>query len=192
MANRTFLLRSNNIESYDSAHPESILCAASYSIPIFWYSLFDAEDAIIKKTPLEDGSDYEYLAYSCSAKKGLESSLKRLPKLIEYFGGEVGVWHKLWKGFIESHSGDLLSVETVELVMMDEPKVYEKHSKACIQAFNLPLFKTRGLIFKKKELNSNWYELLGQVEALDFLHELKDYMFCGYSWMEEVPWENKA
>ena len=56
MANRTYLIQSDLPGLADCKSGEDVLVAASYSIPIFWYALFDQRSITVKMAQMEDGT----------------------------------------------------------------------------------------------------------------------------------------
>lgn len=193
MANRTFLIASDNLESFCDFDEDKILCAASYMVPLFWYSLFDEAD--IQETILtgEDGEpDFKYHRLVTTPGEGIERSYSRLPALNEMFRDEILPLVSDWRDFIEKAEGKYIYIETCELVMMDEDyKAYYKQAKNCVSAFNEPFIVTKGVFKKTQEANPKWAELFGQAEisSFDTLPELAS--LFGYSWHRDVPWEAK-
>lgn len=191
MANRTYLSCTDTPAKYQDLDAKNVNCAASYMVPVFWYILFNENNLVQTSTPCDDDEpDFEYSWLLAKKHDAISLAKSRLPVLIDVFVADVEVIFNTWLGYIESCSGNYICVETCELVMMDdEPSVYTKQANNCIRALSEPLVIEKGFLFKKKQANPKWAELLGQAEISDMSKLPEIEKLCGYSWENPVPWD---
>ena len=188
MANRTYLIQSASATpaAYDS--DKDILAASNYSIPVFWYALFNASSVVAKPAEMEDGTaiPYPFLVTTTAAAKARFAERRALMQafLAQSIASVVADFARLLDTVETSH----IHLETVELWMMDEPERFQPHVEACLRAFDLPV---GGVAANVLLSTPEWKELLDQVQidTEDVAGTVKPYMLTGSSWVRPVPWK---
>jgi hypothetical protein len=188
MANYTYLIQSASATPADYDPDKDILAASKYSIPVFWYALFDQSSLTTKPAEMEDGPaiPYPFLVTTTAAAKARFATRRIFmqafmePNMAAIFDG----FAKLLDSVEHSH----IHLETLELWMMDEPEVFQPHLETCLRAFELP---ERGVAPAVLPLKPEWRELFGQVQLDpdDIAGSTQSYMLTGLSWVRPVPWK---
>jgi hypothetical protein len=188
MANNTFLISTMSPEKPVFGHDrhKDRLLWASYSIPLFWYMLFD-ENAIVS-VPSPRGGGGPYWALSTPSGDGLALARRRWPDVCQVLGKETDSLFTAWAELMEANAAAFLHCETFELSGMSSTKsAFKCELQTCIQAFdNIP-----PLPEGRPTLNRWWLLLLGQCAALgkdETIRPLGDFSYCGIGWALEVPW----
>ena len=193
MANRTYLIQSDAAApgGYDFEKdflPEKdILAASKYSIPVFWYALFDSSSVITKPAMTTDGStvSYPYLVTTIAAAKArfAERRAYMQPLMPQTVASLFDDFARLLDTVETSH----IHLETYELWMMDEEN-FPAHLEACLRAFELP---GRGVAPTKLTSTPEWQDLFGQVyiDADDIAGSVEPHLLTGSSWVRPVTWK---
>ncbi|HWN94926.1 MAG TPA: hypothetical protein VNT99_07830 [Methylomirabilota bacterium] len=188
MANRTYLIQSASAAPADYDPDKDILAASNYSIPVFWYALFDGSSIVTKPAQMEDGTSvlYPFLVTSTAAAK--TRFVERGPFLQALLPQTVASTFDDFARLLETVETAHIHLETVELWMMDEPEKFQPHVEACLRAFDLP---KRGVAPSTLPSTPEWRELLSQVEidAGDIAGSTEPYMLTGSSWVRPVTWK---
>jgi hypothetical protein len=188
MANRTYLIQSVSAAPADYDPDKDILAASNYSIPVFWYALFDGSSIVAKPAEMEGATatPYPFLATTTAAAKARFADRRAfmqafLPQRIDSAFDEFA---RLLDTVETSH----IHLETVELWMMDEPEKFQPHVEACLRAFELP---KRGVVSAALPGTPEWRELFDQVQidASDIAGSIEPYMLTGCSWVRPVTWK---
>lgn len=184
MANRTFLITTPGEDKpVEEVETTTILCAASYMIPVYWYMLFDAASVKYGAVTTEDGWRRMYPYLSGRTDQVVARARGRLDHVVQTIGASQTTLFETWANYIASTSQAHVHVETLELwAMFDDTPSLEKHLATCLAAFD----STRPV-----EQSPEWQELLGQANAWDgkAVSPAGAFSLCGYSWDAKVPWE---
>ena len=187
MANRTYLIQSASNAPSDYDPDKDILAASNYSIPVFWYTLFDSS-AVVAKPAEIDGTAiaYPFLVTTTAAAKARFADRRAFMQafLPQTVASVFDDFAKLLDTVETSH----IHLETVELWMMDEPEKFQPHIEACLRAFELP---RRGVASAALSSTPEWRELFdqAQIDADDIAGSIEPYMLTGSSWVRPVPWK---
>ena len=181
MANRAFLIQSSSPTPVDCDPDRDILAASNYSIPVFWFALFDADSILKRPIQSEDGTSasYPYLVASViDARKRFDAKRGRLFKVIP------PSFQPLADDFIrlfDSIDGTHIHLDPMELWMMDEPDKYLPQLKNYLSAFDIA--RPFSLV--------EWRELLRQAEIdiVDVAGSVESYKLTGSSSVRPVTWK---
>lgn len=191
MSNRTFLIISDNVPDFNYFNEDSVACAASYMIPVFWYMLFN-DNNITKTLALsedEEEDDFEYDRLVAPKSEAILLAKQRQPIICNVFDIDPTPLFNQWLDYISSLPGKYILVETLELVIMDEsPDSFTDQALNCIKAFSEEIAQETGNEKTRRHLGAKWTELLAQADIED-LGNFEDHHLAGYSWIKEIPWE---
>jgi hypothetical protein len=189
MSNNTFLLSTQSPEKpvVGEDRLADRLLWASYSIPLFWYMLFDEDDIV--SAPAGSGGGGPYWALSTAAGEGITRARRRWPKVHQVLGAQTERLFALWAQLVEANAKTFIHCETYEWAGMFSTKgAFKRELRTCIQAFDhIPPPGRDGPI-----LNRWWRVLLEQCAALgegETIRPLGDFSYCGVGWSFKVPWK---
>jgi hypothetical protein len=192
MSNDTFLYSTPKPEKplYGKCPATADLLMASYSIPVFWYMLFDKQS--LKLGPTHDNPNIQYLHMTTPTADGLALAESRWPDVSRVLGASTESLFRVWVEFVRKKAKKYIHCETTEWYwMFDTHKKFEAELKLCLDAFtHIP--KPRG---KKRKLNKWWDKLLGQAHAGargNRVETLGNLSYCGYGSHYSVPWGTEA
>lgn len=189
MANRSMLLGRNGKE-LDYSEGVDILVAGSYYIPLFWFTLYSAEDIVLKEIEMKNGSleqcptliiDYNVAKLRVSERKNYIFSI--IPKAYNEL-------YDIWMKFIDSIKAPYLQIDMTEIWMMaDDLNVFNENLKKALNVFSrlnqndisVLLNEYVGIKVQKKLFTKKIIHPEAEKEIVSLL--------CGYSWIKEVPWE---
>ena len=187
MANRTYLIQSASAVPADYDPDRDILAASNYSIPVFWYALFDASSVVAKRAEMDDGSavSYPFLVTTTTA---AQARFAERRAFMQAFLTSVASAFDGFAKLLDTVETSHIHLETVELWMMDEPERFQSHVEACLRAFELP---KRGVAPAALSSTPEWRELFDQVQidADDVAGSVEPYMLTGCGWVRPVPWK---
>jgi hypothetical protein len=196
MANRTFLISSDEpyvSVPYGNENKVSILAAASYMIPVFWYGLFCEKGIALRKAATDDGAVVDYPIFQAKRDEALtrlESFQGRVKSLFRSV--PVQLLHS-FESFLRAAPGSWLAVETSELWMMEEPAVIEQVFRRCLQAAAGNPDSGPSWRFWRPKVSPQWQELLAQANVnLAASDRIEPSSLFGYSWIKAVPWEENS
>ena len=188
MANRTYLIQSASAAPAGYDPDKDILAASNYSIPIFWYALFDGNSIVAKPAKMEDGTSvpYPFLVTATAAAKTRFADRRSFLQALLPQG--IGSTFDDFARLLETVETPYIHLETVELWMMDEPEKFQPHVEACLRAFDLP---RRGVARSTLPSTPEWRELLSQVEidVSNIAGSTEPYMLTGNGWVRSVTWK---
>ena len=188
MANRTYLIQSASGVPADYDSDKDILAASNYSIPIFWYALFDGSSVVAKPAKMDDGTAISYpflVTTTASAKVRFADRRVFMQTLLpQAVASAFDDFARLLDTVETSH----IHLETVELWMMDEPEKFQPHVEACLRAFEL---SAHGVAAGALLGTPEWKELFDQVQidTDDVASTVKPHMLTGSSWVRPVTWK---
>ena len=158
--------------------PDGGLLTASYSIPVFWYMLFDERCIVYGPSDEPDCPPYPHLTTTTA--EGLARAERRWEVTEHVFGRQIRVLFRTWLGFVRDHASDYLHCETDEWCWMFETTAaFEAELRACLAAFaHIP--DGRGW-------NDHWKRLFSQAHA-SRSRQLGNLSYCGSALSFEVPW----
>jgi hypothetical protein len=199
MANRTYLFTREHGRSVQGETDVETLCDASYSIPLFWLSLFDVSSIITsiehrdpsEERDPEDDYDFEYPYLVAPMEKALNRSRLRWPAMAGVIGEEHAALFNSWIGFLESHRAPYIHCETLELCWMDEdPESVGKGLRVGLTAFEQPAWMEAGFLWKKRRLTPAWSSLvsLAAIDNREPKNGIPPNGLCGYEGSFPVPW----
>jgi hypothetical protein len=103
MANRAFLVQADGPPSpTDAVQEEKILCAASYTIPVFWFMLFDANSIMELEAPTEDDGVIRYHCLFAPREHALHIAQSRWPTVQNAIGPSYETLFKTFYEFIKA------------------------------------------------------------------------------------------
>jgi hypothetical protein len=188
MANRTYLIQSASAAPSDYDPDKDILAASKYSIPVFWYALFESGSIVAKRAEMEDGRaiPYPFFATATSAAKARFAGRRTIMQAI--LPQTVAPVFDDFARLLDTVETSHIHLETVELWMMDEPEKFQPHIETCLRAFELP---KRGVASTALLRTPEWQELFAQVliDADDIVGSIEPYMLTGTSWVRPVTWK---
>jgi hypothetical protein len=187
MANRTYLIQSASAAPADYDPDKDILAASNYSIPVFWYALFDGASVIPKPAEMEDGTAIPYPFLVTTTAAARERFAKRRAFMQALLPSVATVFDDFAR-LLDTVETSHIHLETVELWMMDEPEKFQPHIEACLRAFELP---ARGVASAVLPTTPEWRELFDQVQidADDIAGSTEPYMLTGSGWVRPVTWK---
>lgn len=157
------------------------LLMAAYSIPVFWYMLFD--ERCIKYGPSTEPDAPPYPHLTTRTTSGLARAERRWNATEHIFGRQIRALFQIWLGFVRDHARDYLHCETDEwCATQDTPAEFEKELRACLTAFkSVPHWSGRSL-----KLNKYWDGLFAQAHVDRY--PLGNLSYCGFAYQFDVPW----
>src|SRR5687768_7705932 len=138
MANRTYLIQSASAAPADYDPDKDILAASNYSIPVFWYALFDGSSVVAKPAEMEDGPAIPYPFLATTTSKATARFADRRAFMQAFLPQTVASVFDDFARLLDTVETSHIHLETVELWMMDDPEKFQPHVEACLRAFELP------------------------------------------------------
>jgi hypothetical protein len=188
MANRAYLIQSDSPAPADYDPDTDILAASKYSIPVFWYALFDESSVLAKPAEMEYGTSipYPFLATTTAAAKSRFAGRRVFMQLL--LPQSVAAVFEDFARLLDAVETSHIHLETLELWMMDEPEKFQPHVEACLRAFELP---KHGVASSVLPATPEWRELFdqAQIDASNIAGTVKPYMLTGSSWARPVTWK---
>lgn len=179
MSNNAYLTWGPSPVTPDTSHDDlpGYVLEASYSIPVFWYALFD-EGSIVEVA----NGEFSYPALCKPTKAAILLSCERWPRIRGLFEESFEQQFTAWVDYLEKRAEAYLICETKEwsdMFRTDEEFVEELTT--CLAAFdNVP---ERG--DGPAQRNRWWGKLLGQCYAGiqdGVIVAQGDYSFWGHGW----------
>src|SRR5215470_4738281 len=137
MANRTFLFQASEPVPfrYDDASPD-VLAAGKNCIPIYWYSLFEADSLAPNSVLCSDGSAFTYPCFVTPTPDARARCLRRKQILERLTPASHRSVLDAWLDFLGRIELSFLHIQTAEFCMVDDG--FEEHFRACLGAFDAP------------------------------------------------------
>lgn len=193
MANRSFLVRVDQRPCpMDRVKEDQVLCAASYTIPVFWFMLFDSGSIVETQARDEDEAGVvEYPCLSAVTEEALQLAYSRWAVVEKAIGPTYKPLFRTFCEFIKAVSGGYVQCETAELWMMEaDTDAFLSYLHERLSAFDEPLYQRAGFFGLRKAISKSWNALLMESNAVSNkrIASAKPESLCGYGWVREVPW----
>jgi hypothetical protein len=200
MANRTYLFRADLCPcSIDGAPKGQVLCAASYSIPVFWLMLFDIS-SIVETQAMEEGR-VEPNRYPCMvalAQEAIRLAQSRWPAVQIAIGPAYEPLFRMFCEFIRTTPGKFIQCETQELWWLMEPDTegFLSGLQGSLSTFGTAVYEATRTPGLPRRLSKPWIELLNG-SRVSVRHGImppgvvrNPESLCGYACIRDVPWQS--
>lgn len=191
MSNRSMLLISNSKQFDHNNYNESedIIAAASYSIPMFWFSLFSSEDVVYRKLEMDDGTFEDWPMLVVEKDKAIERAIKRKERFLSLLPKSYDSLYQKWILLLQDIRLNYILVDMDEIRMMDDAEDFDRKLIEVLDSlddlklskYDILMRDFAGMQIKESQLGIEIVQPKTEEEIVQFL--------CGYSWIRKVPWE---
>lgn len=181
MANRAYLLEADSASpSQDDPSAENALLAASYSVPVLWYALFD-DGCILSLESVTENTSHQVYPYLVSTKTNAwQRYLARRQILLNIFPPKFASLFGMWESFLAAIKSEYIHLDLFEIYILDGSGGFSAHVKRCVAAAD-----------SSDGTSARWTELLDQalIDPRDIAASTEDHKLAGYGWGRSAPWE---